>query len=83
MYSVHRKGDSSVAKASNFEVKPALGVAFVISALRIRGCPETVVIVGSSDRLVHIAGVKPAVEEDVWLAGLVEVKAVTLGYVGS
>ena len=76
---MHREDDSSVAKAANFKVKPTLGVAFAISPLGIRGRPETVVIIGRSDCLVHIARVKPAVEEDVWLAGLVEVKAVTLG----
>ena len=82
MYSMHRKGDSSVAKASNFEVKPTLRVAFVISPLGIRGCPETVVIIGRSDSLIHIAGVELAVEEDVWFTRLGEVKTVSLRQVG-
>ena len=72
------KGDSSVHKASNFKIEPAFRVTFIVGSLGITGGPETVVIVGSTNGFVEIAGIEATIEENIGFSWLVEFKAVAL-----
>lgn len=49
-----RKCNSSIDKASNFEVEPALGVALIISVLCIACGPECVMLVCKLSDLMHV-----------------------------
>lgn len=73
-----REGDFAVVEATGPEVKPALGVTLVVGALGVRCSPETVVVVGSADGAVHVAGVELAAEVNKGLAGLSELETTAL-----
>jgi hypothetical protein len=59
-----RKAHSSVQESTDFEVKPAFRVSFISSALRIASCPNTIMVMGIPYDLMHVSGVKAAVEKD-------------------
>ncbi len=74
VHSVDGEADSAIKEAAHFEVKPALWIAFVGSALRIDCRPDAVVIVCGAFYFSHISRVEDTVEEDVGLSGLGEVE---------
>lgn len=75
---MYGEANLSVDESSDFEVEPTFWVPFIGCTLCIRCGPNTVMIVAIPDHLVHIARIKDAVEEDVWLSRLVELEALAL-----
>lgn len=55
MYSMNRKDNFSIDKASYFEVKPTLWIALITSSLGIASSPDTIVIIPISDYFIHIS----------------------------
>ena len=62
----------SIMESSNFEIKPTLGVAFILCSLGIASSPNTIMLIAISYHFVHVARVEAAIEEDVRLVGLCE-----------
>lgn len=50
-----RKCDSSIDKASSFEIEPTFGVALIISTLCIACSPDGVMLVCKFSDPVHVA----------------------------
>ncbi len=68
MYSMNRKGNFSIDKASYFEVKPTLWIALIASSLGIASSPDTIGIIPISDYFIHISWIKATIEKDTRLS---------------
>ena len=76
---MYGEANLSIEESSDLEVEPTFRVPLVLGTLCIRCGPNTVMIVAILDHLVHIARIKDAVEEDMWLSRLAELEALALG----
>ncbi len=78
MYTMNGKGNPSVDKSSNLEIKPTFRITLVLCPLCITCRPDTIMIVGIFDNFTHISRIKVTIEENVWLTWLRKIKSISL-----